>query len=210
MIKELERMGFKVTARRRSDGGMIITKINNMTFTGAKGNNYARQVLGVELSQARLEQTSYNVEKYIKNVKKVETLDEDMKKKLRRVQRQWRKRDVQRKITAKKVKRHIKESGRKEATEYLEKMERYGKGLAYADNVEWLAKYTEDLAQGYLIDDNTQNRLYQLADYIRSRIDDFKEAWISEVYQRLYEINEQHNDPARVNALIDTIYSIIK
>ena len=57
IIQELERLGFKVDARRRVDGGWIITKINDMTFTGAKGNQYAREILGIELSQARIEQT---------------------------------------------------------------------------------------------------------------------------------------------------------
>ena len=124
MIKALEEMGFKVSARKRTDGGMIISKINNMTFTGAKGNAYARKVLGIELSQAKIEQVHFNVAKYIEGSKKKATLDEEMKGKLRKVQRLWRKKGVKGRITAKKVKWHIKEHGRKEAMENLEKATR--------------------------------------------------------------------------------------
>ena len=210
MIKQLEAMGFKVTSRHRSDGGMIITKINNMTFTGASGNQYARKVLGVELSQARIEQTQYNVQKFIKGATKKKALDEDMKKELKRVQRQWRKKGVKGQVTAKKVKQHIAESGKEEAKAYLGKMERYGQGLAYESNVEWLAKYTEDRARGYLIDDEIQNKLFDLAEFIRSKKETFKEAWISEVYHLLYEILEDSFNKAKVEDNINKIYYIIQ
>ena len=210
MIRQLEAMGFKVTSRHRSDGGMIITKINNMTFTGASGNQYARKVLGVELSQARIEQTQYNVQKFIKGATKKKALDEDMKKELKRVQRQWRKKGVKGQVTAKKVKQHIAESGKEEAKAYLGKMERYGQGLAYESNVEWLAQYTEGVARGYIIDDDVQKQLFDLADFIRSIKDRFKESWISEVYKKLYDILEYSPDVAIANEKIAEIYYIIK
>ena len=169
MIKALEEMGFKVSARKRTDGGMIISKINNMTFTGAKGNQYARKILGVELSQARIEQTHFNVSKYIAGAKKKETLDQEMKAKLRKVQRLWRKHGVKGRITAKKVKWHIQEGGRKEAMENLEKMSRYGEGYAYYENVEYLAQYIEDIGRGILNNDSLQDDLFRLAEYIRSK-----------------------------------------
>ena len=209
MIKALEEMGFKVSARKRTDGGMIISKINNMTFTGAKGNAYARKVLGIEMSQARIEQVHFNVAKYIEGSKKKATLDEEMKGKLRKVQRLWRKQGVKGRITAKKVKWHIKEHGRKEAMENLEKMTRYGSGYAYYENVEYLAKYIEDIARGVLTNDKLQDDLYTLANYIRSKADTFKEEWIAKCYEYAYWIIENHYDEEMTRFCIQKIYETI-
>ena len=209
MIKALEELGFKVSARKRTDGGMIISKINNMTFTGAKGNAYARKVLGVEMSQARIEQVHFNVAKYIEGSKKKATLDEEMKGKLRKVQRLWRKQGVKGRITAKKVKWHIQEHGRKEAMENLEKMTRYGSGYAYYENVEYLAKYIEDIARGVLTNDKLQDDLYTLANYIRSKADTFKEEWIAKCYEFAYWIIENHYDEEMTRFCIQKIYETI-
>lgn len=192
IINELEKLGFEVKYRKRTDGGYLIKQINNMTFTGSKGNAYARQTLGIELSQAKIEQQSYNVAKFIKvgKGKKKPTLDKDLKGQLRKVQAKWRKEGVQAKITAKKVKRHVEESGKQAAQDYLGKMSRYGEGLAYLENVEWLAQYYEDLARGAILDDQLQNGLFEFAAKIRSRAEIFKEAWISQLYRCGYDIRE--------------------
>lgn len=212
IIKELEKLGYKVEYRKRTDGGYIIKSINNMTFSGAKGNQYARQVLGVELSQARIEQTSFNVSKYIQNQKKKDTLEPEMKRKLKKVQREWRKKQVKATLSAKKVKRHIKENGAEEAAEYLDKMSRYGQGLAYEDNVEWLAKYYEDLAKGAsLTDDDLEGALYEMANYIRSKVADFKEEWINKMYRAGYDILHaiQHGDSNLARRLLADAYDIM-
>ena len=192
IIHELEKLGFEVKYRKRTDGGYLIQQINNMTFTGSKGNTYARQTLGIELSQAKVEQQNFNVQKYIKvgKGKKKPTLDKELKGQLRKVQAKWRKEGVQAKITAKKVKRHVEESGRQAAQEYLGKMGRYGEGLAYLENVEWLAQYYEDLARGILIDDDLQNDVFEMAELIRARAEIFKEEWIKRLYQAAYSIKE--------------------
>lgn len=211
IIDELRKLGMNVEARKRSDGGYIITKINNMTFSGAKGNQYARQVLGVELSQARIEQTSFNVKKYIAG-KKQKTLDEEMKKKLRKVQKTWRKNKVggEAKITAKKVKRHLKEHGREETEEYLRKMNRYGEGYAYEENVEYLAQYIEDVARGLdLTNEKYAAKFYELAEQVRSRSAFFREDWIQRVYQVLYSIFELGFEDSTLEAALSTIYTII-
>ena len=182
-----------------------------MTFTGSKGNAAARKILGVELSQARIEQATYNVNKYIKG-KKESTLDEATKKELRKVQRTWRKNKVggKAKITAKKVKRHIKEHGRAETKEYLRKMSRYGEGYAYEENIEYLAQYTEDIARVYEDRGSSMaDKFYQLADYIRSIADHFKEDWIGRVYQCLYTVRDLGYEDSTGEAAISTIYSII-
>ena len=198
-----------VKYRKRTDGGYLIQQINNMTFTGSKGNAYARSILGVELSQARIEQTAFNVNKYIVSQKKKATLKPELKQKLRKVQREWRKEGVKAKVTAKKVKWHIRDSGEAAAKEYLEKMSRYGQGYAYLENVEYLADYCENIAKGMLNSDELQNELYALADLIRSKAETFKEEWINKVYRALYQILEHNYNERAVRSSIDIIKHII-
>ena len=209
MIKELEKMGFKVNARRRTDGGWIITKINGMSFSGASGNQYARQVLGVELSQARIEQVHFNVNKYIKGSKKPkEQIDEEMTKELRKVQRIWRKKKVGARITKKKLRWHLKEGGRKEAWDYLKKMSRYGQGYAYEENVRYLAKYIDDVATGCPA--KYKDKVMNVASAIRSRIDTFKEEWISQIYSYWYEVIQSSYNEATIEKAINSTYNIMK
>ena len=211
IIDDLKKLGMDVKYRKRTDGGYLIQQINNMTFTGSKGNAYARNILGVELSQARIEQTSFNVNKYISHQKKKATLDEELKKDLRKVQRQWQKNKVNAKITAGKVKQHVATSGRAEAKEYLGKMTRYGEGLAYLDNVEWLAKYYDDLARGCLQDDQLQDELFAFADKIRSKAEFFKEAWINTLYRAGYDIREalQKGQVAQAKTFLENAKTVL-
>ena len=209
MIQELEKMGFKVNARRRTDGGWIITKINDMSFSGASGNQYARQVLGVELSQARIEQTSFNVSKYIQGSKKPkDQIDEELNKELRKVQRIWRKNKVGARITKRKLRWHLREGGRGEAKEYLQKMTRYGQGFAYAENVEYLAKYVEDVAKG-INDKELKEATIKTANFIRSKIDTFKEEWINKIYSYWYEVIETGYSGLVVSKAITNTYALI-
>jgi len=209
MIKELEKMGFKVNARRRTDGGWIITKINEMSFTGASGNQYARQILGVQLSQARIEQTAFNVTKYIKGTKKAkDKIDEEMEKELKKVQRLWRKKKVGARITKKKLRWHIKEGGKKEAWEYLKKMSRYGQGYAYEENVIYLAKYIEDVAQG--CPSEYKDKVLQVASFVRSNIETFKESWIHDIYSYWYEVISSNYYETNIERAINSTYNTMK
>ena len=209
MIEELRKMGFVVEAHKRTDGGWLIKKINDMTFTGASGNKYAREILGVELSQARIEQTKFNVEKYIKNTKKPkDKIDEAMNKALQKVQRKWRKKKVKARVTKKKLRWHIKQGGRREAEEYLQKMSRYGEGYAYLENVEYLAKYVEDVARG-VEDKELQEASFKVADFIRSKAELFKEEWIYKVYSYWYEVINNHYSGLVVSKAIMATYSTI-
>ena len=211
MIKELEAMGFKVNARRRTDGGMLITKINDMTFTGANGNQYARQVLGVELSQARIEQTHFNVEKYIKvgkGHKAKGKLDETLIKQLKKVQREWRKKKVHGRITKKKLRWHLKTGGRREAEAYLSKMSRYGQGYAYEDNVRYLAAYISDIALS--CPKNYQDKVFKVSEYILAHIETFKESWINDIYSFWYEVKESNYYEPVIERAINSTYNTMK
>lgn len=213
LIAELKEKGYQVKFRERTDGGVIITEINNMKFNAAEGNKEARRIVGVELSPARTIQLKHNVDKYIKG-KKEKTLDDDMKRKLKKVQKTFRKNKVgggKATISAKKVKYHIKTEGRKATEAYLEKANRYAEGYAYMENVEYLANYIEDMAKGTLIDDNLQNELYALADYIRSKKAVFREEWIEKVYRAMYDCMHAilAGDVGGAEACITRVYTIV-
>ena len=191
MIKELEKMGFKVEARKRTDGGWIIKKINDTTYSGASGNQYARKVLGIEQSQARIEQQHFNVQKYIKvgKGKRQKALDPEMQKELEKVQRIWRKTKVEGKITSKKVKMHIKEFGQEEAKEYLKKQTRYGQGLAYLENVKYMADYIRDWARS-VKDKDIQDGYMKMADRLEEKAEFITEKQLQQIHDLLYEIKE--------------------
>lgn len=67
----LRQQGYKVKYRTRKDGGILITKINGQKFSQAKGNAFARSLLGQRLSIARDYQLSKLNPYTIQFVKKV-------------------------------------------------------------------------------------------------------------------------------------------
>ena len=99
--------------------------------------------------------------------------------------------------------------GRRAAMENLEKMSRYGEGLAYLENVEYLAQYWEDIARGFLINDTIQDRIYAVAEKIRAKAETFKESWIHQLYSLGYQILENSFDENIVNECIDRANEII-
>lgn len=208
IIIELQKEGKKVKWRKRTDGGYIITEINNMKFTGAKGNVEARKILGVELSEARIKQTQYNVKKYITG-KKQKPIDEALKRKLRKVQRKMRKTGAKGRISTKKVRWHVKEEGKEAASAYLDKMERYAEGYAYYENVEYLAQYCEDVGRGIVNNDKLSAKFFQLATAIRSKAGTFKEEWINRIYGALYDVVKNGYRPDAAEDIINRIYAII-
>ena len=209
MISALRLKGYKVKARQRTDGGWLITEINGTKYSAAKGNERARNLLGISQSTVRIEQQKYNVSSYIKGKKKLKTLESRIKKELRSVQRQWRKNQVKGKITAHNVKRHIAEYGWDEALAYLRRQKRYGAGYAYEKNVEYLAQYVEDVAQS-VQDEELKKNVETCASIIRAYSEFFKDAWINPIYNLWYKAREHGYDPMMIRYLIHETYEIMK
>lgn len=209
LITALRLQGHKVSARKRTDGGWLITKIDRTTYSGAKGNQKARELLGESLSEKKLSQYRYNVQEYIRGKKKQRTLEDDIKKQLRKVQKVWRKNKVKGRITARNVKRHIKEFGRMEALEYLKRQTRYGQGYAYEKNVEYLAQYIDDIAQS-IQDEKAKSQTLTCASIIRAYVSSFKESWIEMIYSLWYEVRNSGFDTAVVEDAIRRTYEIMK
>ena len=213
IVSQLETEGFEIEFRSRQDGGLIITKINGVSFKGSAGNTRARQLAGVSLSEAQISQRAYNVRTYIKGFKKPkEKFDEEVKAQVRRVQYLWRRHKVNGKITMRKAREHFKHEGKKGAMEYLYKMQRYGEGLAYEENVIWLSDYTRNVANGLHMNGEykARNEYIELANYMLAIKDIFHEAWIHPIYNYLYEIRESGYNGAVAMGLLPTIYAIMK
>lgn len=212
IINALRLQGHKVSARKRTDGGWIITKIDRTKYKGAEGNMRARDLLGISYSKKRLEQARYNVSQYIRGKKKQRTLDERIKAELRKVQRVWRKNKVQGRITALNVKRHIKEFGKEEALEYLKRQTRYGQGYAYDKNVEHLAQYIDDVAESiriYSQDEETAQQMEITAQMVRAKSSAFKDKWINIIYDLLYEVRNSGFDVAKAKEVIRQIIALV-
>ena len=199
MIMELRRLGYKVEARKRTDGGYLITKINGQTYSAAKGNTYARNVLGVDLPPARAEQLKYNVDKYIKlkpgQRKATEKVKIELRDKLKDVQKLWRKSRMKGKITMPKLRGYIKEQGEEGANKYLDRMKHHGEGYAYEEEVEYLAQYIERTAKGRGIKEDYKDLILKAAEKVRSLKNVFKEEWVYPTYEKWYAVIEHHYDP---------------
>ena len=213
IIKQLETDGFEIEFRTRSDGGLLITKINGVSFKGAAGNTRAREIAGVQLSQAQISQRSFNVKTFIKGYKHPkDKFDEDLKAKVKKVQYTWRKNKVNGKITMRKAREHFKKEGRKGVIDYLNKMERYGSGYAYYENVRWLSEYAYNVAMGLRLNNQQKaaEEYEKLGDYIIQHADTFREAWIQPVYSYLYEVRDSGYDGQYALNLLPTIYAIMQ
>ena len=204
-------MGYDVSARKRSDGGYIITEINGEKYTGAHGNTRARTIVGASISEARATQLSFNVEKYIKGQKKVtDSLDDEMIKELRKTQRAWNKARKQSgvdfgRVTKRKLRYKVKTEGRSGALVYLKRMRRHAEGIAYPENVMHLLSRMK----------RARARIYQgnISDWedlitkIDSITENFLEKWIAPIYEIIYDIENQ--DEGQQKTSIEHIHMII-
>lgn len=140
IVQKLEREGYIITYRHRSDGGIIITSVNGEKFKGAKGNAFVRDIAGVKLSEARRKQLE--AIKPEKNVspkqRKKDPIDESTLKLIRRVNRKLKKMgNSAGHVTITQFRKNIKRFGREEANRLLRQAEKYSKGDAYVENIRW-------------------------------------------------------------------------
>lgn len=184
IIQVLENEGHRISYRVRADGGLIIKSIDGKKYKSlTEGNRTARSmVVGGELSMARASQLSFNVNKYIK-LKKGEhkakgSIDEELNRELKKVQRLWRTNEIkgQGRISKKKLRYYIRTEGKGKALEYLMSRERYARGIANEANIEFLCQRLYRLAQGRNADYFPE--IDSLVEEIRSMKDSFLERWI--------------------------------
>ena len=179
IIKILQEQGHEVEFTHRKDGGYIIKKIDGTRYTGKIGNRVARALTGANLSQARQVQLAKIRLPKGKKYTKMEELPAELKKALRKVQREWRKKhpDIEGTMTTRGVRYHLRHYGKEETLRSLDKGFRYASGYAYIDNVLHLI----DRINLNLNKDNS-NAMAEVRDLIERKMLDFKEEWLSAIY----------------------------
>ena len=197
IVETLVSEGHKVSYRHRTDGGIIVTSIDGKKFGSlTEGNKTARSmVVGGELSFARAEQTAYNVKKYIKlntpdNFQKKKakgSIDQALNKQLRKVQREWRKYDIQAgKVTKKRLRYYIKTEGKQRGLEYLQNRQRYAEGYANYDNFLYICKFVERLYEEDYQELYT-TEITNLINDMKALSEVFREEWIQKIHDIVYD-----------------------
>ena len=200
IIGALQQKGYSISFRKRRDGGVIITKIGEERFSGAKGNLLARSLLGESLSTKRSEQLS--------KITKERTELKELYKEYRRVTRKWRTSNLPTsagKMSFKKFKRAIKEQGKEKALEFLYEKEKYASGLAYSKNIKALALYIEELASRLDDFDYDGGDLYDLARDVENNDGNIRDEWLKPAYDELYKLN---NEPLTDNLIKEIVRNV--
>ena len=190
LVQQLQAQGYSVKYHIRRDGGILIQSINGAKFKGAKGNIYARQLLGVELSQRRSQQLSKITRERIVKPRKipVETPN-DLERFRKRVMRKWRKAGLTGSISKRNLRKIIEERGFEGAKTYLTEMERHTQGKAYFGAIEGLLARIENDME--LVEDNEEyDYLQRSYDLINSNKDEFKQEWLFQIFDQLYNFEQ--------------------
>lgn len=140
MIQALISKGYQVEFVERKGGGVRITKVGDLKFKSnfSLGNQYARELLGISLSQ------SYT--KHLQAIKAPKGLSmdkrrkapiaEEIRKQIRRVNRKLRKQGLSSGyVTITNYRRNVSKYGEEEANRLLSQAEKYSRGEAYTDNI---------------------------------------------------------------------------
>lgn len=184
IIKRLKQLGHEVKFFHRKDGGYVITKIDGNSYSGKTGNKVARTMLGEKLSQARSVQLERIRTPKGKKPTKKEALPPELLKKLRKVQKEWRKShpDIRGIMSVRGLRYYLKYEGYEATMVAIDKGWRKTQGLAYVENVEYLVqRIRQDL---YKLE---SQQMEMVAERIELQKDIFKEEWIQHCYDAIYE-----------------------
>lgn len=143
VINDLKKRGYNVSFYVRKDGGVRITRINGKTYTGSAGNIEARRIVGTTLSERRARQLSKLKTPKGKgsyNKRRKSKLDEEVVKRIQRLQRLARKKDKgrERPMGIPSIRNYrwvLEHYGKAEADRLLRQSELYTRGIAYDENI---------------------------------------------------------------------------
>ena len=208
IVRLLEVQGHKVQYRVRNDGSIRITRLDGKSYRGSAGNAAAREMAGYTLSEARSRQLeTIRTEKGTFGHKKKADLPEEVIKKIRRVQRIWKRNKVQREgYVGKRGARYTLEHyGYEEAMRQLNEQERYARGLAYTENIKWLKDYIRDQIMPKAPAEDKEY-LLDIMDFIDENAYRIKEADISPIHNLLYDYRDGKMSVRQVIVEIRKIY----
>ena len=187
LVEQLKLKGYKVSYYKRKDGGILIRSINGQKFTAAKGNVFARQLLGVELSQRRGEQLRKITRARPWYKTHIIETPEDLERFRKSVMRKWKKANLRGSISKVNLKRMIADRGIEGARQYLTEMERHTEGKAYYSQVEALLSRIHQDMQAVSGDTEEVAWLQELYSLVENRKEEFKVEWIFAIFEAIYD-----------------------
>ena len=201
IVDEYKAQGHIVFYERRNDGGIRITRIDGLKFSGTKGNSFLRYITGNQLSQSQIEQRK-------KPAEERKGLTKKMYSEFKKVQRLWKENKQSGEIRRSTLDYHINKG---DAEEYLETTKRYAMKLAQhaliygeaesmkrnANKIEWIYQLPE---QG--------EELRKLADKLRSLDGRISDEDVREMHEIRYS-SQYGNTEAEIKQMNAEIEAIL-
>lgn len=215
VVSQLTSQGHHIEYYVRKDGGILIRSIDGEKFKEAKGNARARQMAGVQLSEARITQLKYATgtrqELNKPTLKKVK-IDDALWKEYARVKKMWNKAFKSKNgkshpagyFGKARIKKSIRDWGEEEALRRIGEAEKYASGIAYSKNVQQLAEFIRDAGDKY-----ESQELKDLAEELIQNAYSIRDEWIYPAYDKLYDLNKGAN-PKEVARLVRSILRLSK
>jgi len=203
LITALRSQGVNVDYRKRSDGGYIIKKIGKEKFTGASGNNYARQVLGITLSKKQLTQRkrAFNesplqftgdIRTQIRLTNNAyENSDEES----------FNNREKPAKTNIRTIRNDIRRMGRERALQRLTNNQRRAMGYAYPINVDALIERLKVA--------NSSGKFTDAINRIYAKRNSFRDATLRKINDVLYSLEDKKNPEYTLEIAVDIINALV-
>ena len=193
IVENLKKAGVDIQYRVRKDGGILVTDVNGLKFKGAAGNTFVRNLTGETLSESQIKQRLKIKPPKGKSAaaRKMPELPEDTIKKIKRLQREYRKQGKEKGYPSiRNYRYNLKKYGKEKADEMLAHSEQYIRGLAYDESIDALILRLDQINN--VLNDNRISELIELTkqerDYHR---EDFTEEKISFLIQAIYDFEKE-------------------
>lgn len=199
IVQQLRSEGHRVTTYQRMDvqgrkRGLVIRSIDNIHYTGSKGNEIGRVMVGAKLSEYqqeamnRLNKVSKKTGKKFSNrpvsQRRLQKIDREITDRLKDIQKEYRKRGREYGLpTLTKYRYHLKTHGKDVADKMLAQAERYAKGLVYKENVDAFIERLTQVAEKLEVDASPIIRKIK-----RYPLDNFTEAKLDLLIQAYYNL----------------------
>ena len=212
IIKQLQQQGFEIRTRERSakEGkGVRITSINGVHYTGSKGNEEARAILGLKLSAPQKQHLeSIRVRKGRFGSKKKDPIPEEVKKKIAKLQRQFKKRGLKEGMPTLRNYRYVmKHYSKEEADRLLDSASRYAKDIAYLMNIQALLEHI-NLDLGHSNNSDIAQARDIIKDYYNIGAPNFKDSELVHIYELLYAWEQNPLDKAKARAVLNYVNNL--
>lgn len=172
IIKNLSQRGHNIKYFKRSDGGYLITSIDGVKYTGATGNNVARQLAGTSLSVAQKQQRE------VAQSKQYGGLTKEERKAYQRLKLTYSKKGEGKKISISRFRQLKATIGSEGAISSAYRQAHYKRGYAYEKNVEWLIERLKAISMHF--DSNSLNKVIR---FLQNNINNIKDKDLTRAYQ---------------------------